>query len=386
VGATTAADRAEERAELREVARRVLEKESSARSVRSVSDDELGHDPALWRTMAELGWTGLGISEELGGSGSGFPEQAVVLGELGRAVTPGPYLSTVVLGAGVLLACDQPSWTADALRSVAGGELTLAVVVSAGGHRALAEARRTGTGLAVNGTVPFVLDAAAADLLLVVARDLDEPGRVLVLAVPPNASGVGRRPVPTIDRTRRLAALSFVDVAVEPGDVLGAFDEATFLPWLTDRAAAGLVCDSVGGAQRVLEMSVEYAKARVQFGRPIGTFQAIKHKCADMLLVVEASKAAADEAAERMPARPGGEWRPVAVAKAYVCDAYAKVTADALQLHGGIGYTWEHDLHLYFKRAKLNQALFGDPSWYRARLADDLLRPRRDEVGADGEP
>jgi alkylation response protein AidB-like acyl-CoA dehydrogenase len=386
VGAATDADRAQERDELREIARRLLEKESSTRSVRAVSDGELGHDAALWQTMAQLGWTGLGIPEELGGSGSGFPEQAVVLGELGRAVTPGPYLSTVVLGAGVLLACDQTSRTADLLGSVARGELALSVVVPAGGDRTLAEARRTDTGLVLTGTAPFVLDAAAASLLLVVARDLDQPGRVLVVAVPASTPGVEHRVIPTIDRTRRLAAVSFAEAVVEPGGVLGRFDERTFLSWLTDRAAAALVADSVGGAQRVLEMSVEYAKVRVQFGRPIGTFQAIKHKCADMLLVVEASKAAAEEAAERVPALPGGEWRPVAVAKAYVCDAYAKVTADALQLHGGIGYTWEHDLHLFFKRSKLNQALFGDPSWYRARLADDLLTPTHGTAGSGGEP
>ena len=370
-----APDRADERDELRDVARRLLEKESAPRAVRAVTEDDPGHDVALWRTMAELGWTGLGIPGAAGGSGGGFEEQAVILGELGRTVTPGPYLSTVVLGAGALLACGRTGRPAELLASVAAGELTLAVVLSAAGGGALPIVRAAGGGRALHGTVPFVLDAAGADLLVVIAEDTDRPGTVLVLAVGPSAEGVGRRALPTIDRTRRLAEVGFDGVAVEPDAVLGAFPERTFVPWLSDRAATALAADSVGGAQRVLEMSVDYAKARVQFGRPIGTFQAIKHRCADMLLLVEASRVAAEDAAARAPEEPGGEWRAAAIAKSYACDAYAKVTADALQLHGGIGYTWEHDLHLYFKRAKLNQALFGDPSWYRARLAEALLSP-----------
>jgi alkylation response protein AidB-like acyl-CoA dehydrogenase len=366
-------DRADELEELRDVVRRVLEKESSPRAVRSVTDDALGHDPALWRTMAELGWTGLGVPEALGGVGGGFEAQAVVLGELGRAVTPGPYLSTVVLGVGALMACDSSDGAAELLSSVAAGDLTLAVVLPATGGGALPVALRRDGGWVLRGVVPFALDAAGAGRLLVVAQDADVPGVALLAVVDPAAPGVEPTPLPTIDRTRRLARVHLDDVAIGAADVVGSFDEEPFVSWLTDRAATALAADSVGGAQRVLEMSVDYAKVRVQFGRPIGTFQAIKHKCADMLLLVEASRVAAEDAAARAPSGPGGDWRPAAIAKSYACDAYAKVTADALQLHGGIGFTWDHDLHLYFKRAKLNQALFGDPSWYRARLATALL-------------
>src|SRR5262245_55567280 len=201
----------DERDELRQVARRALEKESAPSAVRGVSEGEPGHGGALWRTMADLGWMGLGIPEALGGTGSGFEDQAVVLGELGRAVTPGPYLSTVVLGAGALLACDAGPRRAELLGTIAAGEVNRAVVLPAtGGRELVVAAGGSGTddGRMLRGRVAFVLDAAAAGLLVVVARDAAQPGRVLLAVVDPDAPGVGRRLLPTIDQTRRVADLS----------------------------------------------------------------------------------------------------------------------------------------------------------------------------------
>jgi alkylation response protein AidB-like acyl-CoA dehydrogenase len=179
--------------------------------------------------------------------------------------------------------------------------------------------------------------------------------------------------LPSIDATRRLCNVT-LDLAVGEDWLLGKRGEGrSIIDRVIDRAAAALAVDSVGGAQRVLEMCVDYAKQRMQFGRPIGSFQAIKHRCADMLLLVETSKVASERAAEEIAETPGEPSAAAAIAKAYACDAYAKVGGDGIQTHGGIGFTWEHDIHLYFKRAKLNQVLFGDPAWHRARLASMVL-------------
>jgi alkylation response protein AidB-like acyl-CoA dehydrogenase len=380
---TATADRTDERDALREVARRVLEKESSSARVRAVMETPAGYDPAVWRTMGELGWTGLEIPEAYGGAGSGFPEVAVVLEELGRHVTASPFFSTVVLGAGLLLAAGDEPHRRELLPRIVAAELKTAVVAPFMAGEQFPVVHETDRRYTIEGRAPFVLDGAGADLLLLVASSDGSDG-ASILAVPASAEGVRRRDLPTMDMTRRLCDISFEGVHLPADALVGHVGDARALStWLVDRASTGIALDSVGGAERVLEMCVDYAKVRVQFGRPIGTFQAIKHRCADMLILVEASRVAAEDAAEHSLAEIDEPSTAPAIAKAYACDAFAKVAGDGIQLHGGIGYTWDHDIQLFFKRAKLNQALFGHPSWHRGRLADMLLPRARTEGTVD---
>jgi alkylation response protein AidB-like acyl-CoA dehydrogenase len=364
------------RAELRETVRAVLTERSAPDRVRALADDPLGFDPALWTTCAELGWTGLEIPEEHGGSGMSFRELAVVLDELGRALTPLPVLASVVLGTGAVLAAGDAEQRATWLPALAAGErrLTVALGGTSGRYDPDAAGVRTvadGAGLRLTGAVAFVPDALACDAVVVAAGDASAPSLALV---PTTARGLGVRPTPTHDQTRRLCELTFDDVAVPGDDVLGAVGGATgTIEWLLDRAATALALDSHGGARRALEISVEYAAQREQFGRPIGSFQAVKHRCADMLVAVETARVAAETAARELPSGPGARSVWPSIAKSHACDAYAQVAGDGIRVHGGIGCTWEHDLHLFVKRAKLDQAWFGTSAWHRERIAQQVV-------------
>lgn len=372
----------EPREELQAVARKMLDAESPPLRVRSVVDQPGGFDPELWLTMADLGWLGVAVPEQLGGTGGSFADLAVVLTELGRHVVPSPFFSTVVLGANALLH-DGGGRAAGELAELMSGRLIIAFVtgqVARGGGPVL---ESTGGGHRLVGTAPWVADADVAHLLVVAARHREDPKAVSLIRVPVAAAGIDIQVLPSIDSTRRLCRVQFEGVAVGRDCVLGELGRGgTVLDWLTDKAAAALAADCLGGAERVLEMTVEYAKNRVQFGRPIGTFQAIKHRCADILVMVEASRAAVEAAAESSPVAPGGFSPEAAIAKSYAGDAYALIAREGIQLHGGIGFTWEHDLHLYFKRAKLNQVWYGDSAWHRRRLARHLLGDEK--VGGPG--
>ncbi|HKE75879.1 MAG TPA: acyl-CoA dehydrogenase family protein [Acidimicrobiales bacterium] len=345
-------------AQLRDLARKVFADRSPTTAIRALADDTLGFDPELWRTAAELGFTGLEIGEEHGGAGMSFREAAVVLDEMGRGLVPLPVLSSVVLGTGALLAAGSPAQQAEWLPAMAAGERRLAVAIGPDRH----DVRVAGDRL--HGSAPFVLDAHAADGLVVQAG-----GKLYLVPLP--ASGVTVTPAPMLDRTRRLADVAFDGAEVEP--MPGSTDGASVVDWLLDRAAAALALDSHGGARRAMEISVEYAKERVQFDRPIGSFQAVKHKCADMLIAVETTRVAADAAARDVAPRPDGPRRWPSIAKAHATDAYAFVAGAGISVHGGIGFTWEHDMHLFVKRAKLDQALFGTPAFHRERYARLLL-------------
>jgi len=365
----------EERDALRETARRLLDKESSPERVRAVMEQPDGHDAKLWRTMAGLGWVGLAVPEEYGGAGYSMAELAVVLEELGRRLTPSPFFSTAVLGASALLAGADDHTLGDLLPRMCAGELIVALATGPIPRGGGPTVQRTSSGYLVDGVAAFVADAQVADLLVVAASHRDGLESATLFVLDRHAEGVTVRVLPTVDRTRRLCEVRFEHVTLEPDAVLGEPGQgAALLDFIVDKAAVALAADCVGGAQRVMEMCADYASHRVQFGRPIGTFQAIKHKCADMLILVEASRAAAEEAARTSPSLPGPSTS-AAVAKSYAGDAYARIASEGIQLHGGVGFTWEHDIHLYFKRAKLNQIWFGDAAWHRSRLAD-LLLPR----------
>jgi alkylation response protein AidB-like acyl-CoA dehydrogenase len=356
----------EEQEELRRSVRRFLDDRSPVGEVRRLMRAEEGWDRAVWRAMAEqVGLQGIHVPEAFGGAGLGHVELGIVFEELGRRLACVPYFSTVGLAVNALLASGDERAQRQLLPRLASGEATgtLAVLEPSGSWDldALAtRARREGDGWVVDGTKAFVVDGHTADVLLVAARTPDGLG---VFAVEGGGPGVERVPVPQLDQTRKLAR---VELSAAPATPVGEAGGAEgWLPRALDLAAVALAMEQVGGAQRCLDMSVEYAKARHQFGRAIGSFQAIKHRCADMLLRVESARAAAYYAA--WAAAEGAEELPAvaSLARAYCSEAYSWVAGETIQVHGGIGFTWEHDAHLYFKRAKASELLLGDPAHHR---------------------
>jgi alkylation response protein AidB-like acyl-CoA dehydrogenase len=332
-------------------------------------ETERGFDPASWTQMAEqLGLHQLAIPEEYGGAGYTFVELGVVLEEMGRALLCAPFFSSVVLAANALLLCSDDQAKKELLPGLASGEKTGTLAYTESNGRwddsgVTMEATSTATGWTLNGEKAFVLDGHTADLVLVIART----GTGLsMFAVDGSESALRRTPMQTMDMTRKQARLTFSDA---PARLVGAEGEAAaVLPQVLNLAAIALAAEAVGGAQRCLDMSVEYAKVREQFGRPIGSFQAIKHKCADLLLEVESARSAAYFA--MWSAAGGSAELPMAaaMAKAYCTETYAHAAAENIQIHGGIGFTWEHPAHLYFRRAKSTELLFGDPSYHRELL------------------
>jgi len=363
----------EEQEELRKTVRSFLESKSPESEVRRLMDTEDGYDPAVWSQMGEqMGLQGLAIPEEFGGSGYSFVELGVVLEEMGRALLCAPYFSTVVLAANTLLQSGDDAAKKDFLPGIAAGETiaTLAYTEPSGKwdeSGVTMEATQQGEGWVLNGTKMFVIDGHTADLVIVAART---PAGVSLFTVVGDAPGLTRTALSTMDQTRKQARLELADT---PARLIGTDGQGwTVLGTVLDLAAVALSAEEVGGAQKVLEMAVEYAKVRVQFGRPIGSFQAIKHKCADMLLEVESAKSAAYYgmwcAAEMNDELPS----VASLAKAYCSEAYFHAAAENIQIHGGIGFTWEHPAHLYFKRAKSSELMFGDPTYHRELLAQRI--------------
>jgi alkylation response protein AidB-like acyl-CoA dehydrogenase len=336
-------------------------------------EDDRGHDPAVWAQASEqMGLAGLDIPEEYGGSGAGFREIAVVLEELGRSLACLPYFSTVVLAAGALLLGDDEQARQEHLPGIASGRTlaTLALAEQNGSGEAdiHASATRAGEGWVLHGSKCFVVDGQVADLLLVVAR---APGGLSLFAVDGAAPGLTRRPMRTLDPTRKQARLELDAV---PAKLVGAEGSApALIERVHDRAAIALACEQLGAAARALEMAVDYAKGRVQFGRAIGSFQAVKHRCADMAQRVEAARSAVAWAVAAA-AEDQSPDLPVAAAMATVCctDAAVFATAENVQVHGGIGFTWEHPAHLYLRRARSSALLLGNAADYRELLLQRL--------------
>ncbi len=363
----------EEQEELRKTVRAFLEAKSPETAVREQMETDSGFDAAVWGQMGEqLGLQGLAIPEEFGGSGYSFVELGIVLEEQGRALLCAPFFSTVVLAANTLLHSGDDAAKAAHLPGIASGETiaTLAFTEPSGKwdeSGITTEATASGDGWSLNGVKSFVIDGHTASLIIVAARTAKG---VSLFTVAGDAAGLTRTALSTMDQTRKQAKLEFANT---PATLLGAEGEGwAVLSTVLDLAAVGLAAEQVGGAQKVLEQAVEYAKVRVQFGRPIGSFQAIKHKCADMLLEVESAKSAAYYglwcAAEQNDELPS----VASLAKAYCSEAYFHATAENIQIHGGIGFTWEHPAHLYFKRAKSSELLFGDPTYHRELLAQRI--------------
>jgi alkylation response protein AidB-like acyl-CoA dehydrogenase len=362
-----------EHEELRRTMRRFCSDQSASTEVRRLMASTDGYNAAVWKQMAsQLGLQALSIPERYGGAGYGYVELSVVLEEMGRALVCSPYFATVAMAVNALLCSGDDDACAMYLPSIATGETiaTLALAEDTGQwtERAVQlNAENAASGWVLNGYKSFVLDGAIANLVLVAGRSARG---VSLFAVEGEARGMTRTPLLTLDQTRKLARLEFERT---PARLIASEGKAwSGLSQTLDLAAIALAAEEVGGAQRCLDMSVDYAKVRYQFGRPIGSFQAIKHRCADMLLQVESARSASQYAA--WAAAEHSAEMPVAasLAKATCSDAYFFAAAENIQIHGGIGFTWDHDAHLYFKRAKSSQLFLGDTAYHREQLAQRI--------------
>lgn len=356
--------------ELRSTVRRFLDTYSDESAVRTTMESAEGFDRAMWRRMAdEVGFQATLVPESLGGAELGFANLQVVVEEMGRALVCSPFLSSAVVCASALLAAGDT----DILPGIADGSVIAALAFlnrqgqwNPGEDHARAEPA-AGGGWVVTGTYHFVLDAAVADVVLVAAATADGPG---IFAVRTDAAGVRTTILETLDMTRRQADLVFDAASATPVGRVG--DADAYLGAAFDAGLAALAAEQVGGARRLLEMSVEYASVREQFGRPIGSFQAIKHKCADMLVEVESATSAAYAAGAAIDEGSDESALLASLAKAYCSEAYCHVAAENIQIHGGIGFTWEHPAHLYYRRARGTEMLFGTPAYHRERMLKEL--------------
>jgi alkylation response protein AidB-like acyl-CoA dehydrogenase len=369
----------DEQESLRDMVRAFLRDTCPEGEVRRLMDTDGGFDAGVWSQLGDLGLCGLTVPEQFGGAGYTFVELGVVLEELGASLACVPFFSSVVLTQSLLMALDDAAGHSRWLPGLASGATRGAVAFaerSGGwdGRGIQTEAIRDGAGWRLDGAKTFVVDGHTADLVMVLAET--DTG-LSVFAVEPDASGLTRSVLETMDQTRKQAG---IELSGTPAVLVGGPGAGSAaLARMSDLAAIALATEAVGGARAVLGEAVEYAKVRVQFGRPIGSFQAIKHRCADMLLRVESARSAAYHALWTASEISSGdsatddpdELRIAAsMAKAYCTEAFAWAAAENIQIHGGIGFTWEHSAHLYFKRATSSQLLFGDPVEHRARLAD----------------
>ncbi|MGW1780510.1 acyl-CoA dehydrogenase family protein [Streptomyces sp. NPDC002143] len=360
----------DEQEELRRTVRAFLADTSPETEVRRLMETPEGFDRALWRRLgSELGVLGLAVPEEYGGAGCGPVEVGVVLEETGRALLCAPFLSSAVLATTALLGSDDEEARERLLPGLVAGESVATLALTEDSARWDAAgigltARAAGGSWLLTGHKTFVLDGACADVVLTVARAEDGIG---VFLVDGDAAGLHRAPLPTLDPTRRQARLDYDGVRATRLRTHG--DGWDLVSQVLDRAAVALAAEQVGVASRALDMAVEYAKVRHQFGRPIGSFQAVKHLLADVLLEVESARAAAHYALLAAEGESPELPAVASLAKAFCSDACLTATRENIQVHGGIGFTWEHPAQLYLKRAKTSQLLFGDPAYHRELLA-----------------
>ena len=368
----------EEQEMLRRSAREFLAKECSPKIVRRLMEGGDGYDPALWKKITDLGWTALGIPEAYGGVGT-FLDLIVVLEEAGRALLPGPFFSTMALAVPVLIEAGTEVQKKEALNAIAVGSAraTLAFTEPSGRWDAGGiglNATQAGGCWRLDGVKLFVPDAEGADYTVVVARTRGEgEDGITLFLVKGKPAGMSVRPLETLDMTRRWSEVRFDGVQLDAETMMGAPGKAwPRLKRALESATAALCAEMVGGVQKVLETSTEYAKTRHQFGKPIGIYQAVSHKLADMLVLSESGRSATYYAAWAVDADASDRALASSMAKAYVSDAYRKVAGDGIQVHGGIGFTWEHDMHLYFKRAKSSEVTLGDATYHRELVAQAL--------------
>ena len=361
---------AEDRTALTDSLRRLLADRSSESDVRRAMETPSGYDPALWKELADMGIAGLIVEETYGGVGAGPMELELVTEETGAALLCAPLMSTV-LAAGLLQALGDEDAKRRLLPEIAKGAriATVALAGARGGWTredvAVAATRANG-GWRLDGTASFVTDGQSADVILVAARAGDEIG---IFGAERGAAGLSVKPLPTFDHTLRLADLAF---AGAPAVRLGGGEAWPAIEQALDLARVALAGEQAGGAKRALEITVDYAKTRAQFGRLIGSFQAIKHMAANLLLESESAISAARAAAKALADGAPNVKAQISLAAFACADAYIQVTADAVQMHGGIAFTWAHPAHLYLRRARADAQLFGAPAHYRERFLAEL--------------
>ena len=357
---------------LKNSAREFLAQECPLTLVREMEGEERGYTDELWRQLAGLGWTGVAFPEQYGGTGGDFLDLAVLLEETGRALLPGPFFATVVLGGLTVLDAGSDAQKQEILPALSSGQvlLTLALTEASATYEPwgiATTATREGSDFRIDGAKLFVPQAHTADLLLVAARTAEsaDPAQGLTLfLIPANAAGLTINPLATISADRQCEVI-LEGVQAPAAAVLGAVDGGwPLIQRALQRAVAGQCLEMLGGAAAVLEMTVEYAKQRTQFGRPVGTFQAVQHHCANMATDVEGCRHIAYQAAWKIASGEPAD-REVAMAKAWVSSAYQRVCNLAHQCHGAIGFTKEHDLQLYTRRAKVQELSYGDANWHK---------------------
>ncbi|MRI33968.1 acyl-CoA dehydrogenase [Endozoicomonas sp. OPT23] len=382
----------EEQEMIRDSAESFLQDVSTSEAVRTAMATEEGFDAELWQKIcSDMYWQALHIPEEFGGLGLGYVELAVLFEEMGRRLLCSPFFSTVALGVNALLVAGNEEQKAQWLPQIAEGNLTATLAYTAknswDADSITAVAKKEGEGFVLSGQYKYVPDGHTAGLLIVAARDENSSGEesISLFVLPANTAGVSRTWTPTMDQTRKQAEVTLDNVFVESSNLLGVAGKAwSQLEQVTQLAVIAVAAEQAGGARQILDLTVDYTQERVQFGRTIASFQAIKHRAADMMVQVECSKSAVyyaacvaqeslfcnDKAGEQV-----AEELPVAaaLAKSYCSDAYFHCAAEAIQLHGGVGFTWEYDPHLYFKRAKSSETFLGNGAYHREKIAQAIL-------------
>ena len=371
----------EEQEMLKTMARDFFTNECPKTHVKEMMDDEKGYSPELWKKMAELGFLGLVIPEEYGGTGGNFIDLMVLMQEMGRAVLPSPFISTVLLAGIPLLTAGTEEQKKEFLPKIAAGDVILALALSEpngdlGADAIEIEAVAKGNDYIINGTKLFVLDAAAADHILCATRTKrtkDPEEGITLFLIDAKADGVHVTSLKTMDETRKQCEVLFKNVKVPAKSMVGELHQGWPILKKTLNQATAMLCgEMVGGLDTVMEMTLDYAKQRIQFGVPIGSFQAIKHKFADMLIQVEYARSLTYYAAWTVDQDIPDSPVAVSTAKSWCGDAYKHVTNEGVQIHGGIGFTWDHDMHLYFKRARFSDTAFGDSTYHRELIAQSL--------------
>ncbi|MDH4870296.1 acyl-CoA dehydrogenase family protein [Pseudomonas sp. BN515] len=370
---------------IRESAESFLADVSDSAAVRAAMVSELGHDPELWqRVCSEMVWPAIHIPEEYGGLGLGFVELAILLEQMGRRLFCSPFFASACLATPALLLGGSEAQKAKWLPQLADGSLTGTLAYASNSRNGLdsvqANVREEGKGFVLDGKLRQVVDGHNANLLIVAARGSEGIG---LFVIPADTPGISRKLVPTLDQTRKLAEVELNHVYVDADAALGTPGQGgELLEKVLQLACIALAAEQTGGAQQSLDLTLAYTAERQQFGRAIASFQAIKHRAADMMLEVECARSAAWYAAcvaEEVLAANGDKGvaaelpLAAALAKSRCSEAFFHCAAESIQLHGGVGFTWEYDPHLYFKRARASEALFGAPSWHRERIATALL-------------
>jgi len=369
----------EEQEMLRDAAKRFLADNCDTKFVRRMMADGSAHDPDFWQKLVGLGWPGLLIPEQYGGQAGTFLDMTVIAEEAGKALIPGPFFTAAMLGVPTFIEGGSDAQKSEFLPKMAGGKFiaTLAIAEAAGRFDAGGielKATKRGKGYKLSGEKFFVPDAHVADAIIVAARTGRGKGEegITLLCVPANEKGITVTQLKTVDMTRRMCHVKFDNVAAS--EVIGAEGKGwSTLRRVLDIATAALSAEMVGTAQKALDISVDYAKTRVQFGKPIGSFQAVKHKCVDMMVAVENARSLTYYACWTVDERVAEAATAVPMAKAYASDMAKNVTSEAIQVHGGIGFTWEHDMHLYHRRALAGEANLGNAPIHREVVAKSLL-------------